>query len=73
MAGSDELVAGGPTFGFCALCREQVPEAGRPAEEFSAGGKFEALGDRFLGLLHERKGRGTDVRVGRVQGARTAR
>ena len=57
MAYIDELVTGGTTLGLRALRRQQVTEAGRAANQLSAGGKFEALGDGLFGLLHGESGR----------------
>ena len=52
MASGDEFVLGGTTFGLRALRRQQVPEAGRAANQLSGSGEFEALGDGLFGLLH---------------------
>ena len=57
MAFGDELVAGGTTFGLRALRGQQVPEAGRAANQLSASGNLEALGDGLFGLLHGESGR----------------
>ena len=56
MALGDELVLGGPALLLGGLGRQQMAEPGRPADELAAGGQLEALGDGFLGLLHERSG-----------------
>ncbi len=52
MAYVNELVTGGTAFGLRALRRQQVTEAGRAANQLSAGGNLEALGDGLFGLLH---------------------
>ncbi len=51
------LVLGGTSLGLRALRGKQVTEAGRATHELAFGGKLEALGDGFLGLLHGMEGR----------------
>ena len=57
MARGNEFVFGGTTFGLRALRGQQVPEAGRAANQLSGSGNFEALGDGLFGLLHGEKRR----------------
>jgi len=44
MAWGDKLVARGTSFGLRAFRGQQVPEAGRAANQLSGSGNFEALG-----------------------------
>ena len=57
MACSNELILGSTTFGLRAFGGQQVPEAGRAADQLSGSGNFEALGDGLFGLLHGESGR----------------
>ena len=68
MAHIDQLVTRSTTFGLRALRGQQVTEAGRAANQLSAGGKFEALGDGLFGLLHGESGRKQRVKGGLARG-----
>src|SRR2546422_961761 len=57
MARGDQLVTGSTTIGLRALRGQQVPEAGRAANQLSGAGNLEALGDGLFGLLHGESGR----------------
>ena len=68
MAWGDQLVTRSTTFRLRALRGQQVPEAGCAANQLSAGGKFEALGDGLFGLLHGGSGRKQRARADMARG-----
>ena len=53
-AGRNLFVLGGTTLLLRTLSGRQVTETGRAAQHLAFGSQFEALGDGFLGLLHEK-------------------
>ena len=73
MSLGDQLVPGGPALLLRGLGRQQVAETRRAADKLAPCGQLEALGDGFLGLLHERSGQNHRVRDRLARGKIPAR